>query len=125
MAWRKWNPNPRGRSVGDCAVRATGAALGADWYEAYDLLCAEGRQQCDLPSSDAVWGAALRSEGFVRRAIPNTLPDGYTAADFAYDHDRGIYVLAFGGHVATVRDGQICDSWDSSNEVPVYYYARH
>lgn len=122
--WIQWNPNPQQKSVGDCAVRATCAALGADWYEAYDLLCAIGRERADLPSADATWGAALRSEGFVRRAIPNTLPDGYTAADFAYDHDRGIYVLAFGGHVATVRDGQICDSWDSSNEVPVYYYAR-
>lgn len=55
---------------------------------------------------------------------PVNVPDHYTAADFIYDHDRGVYVLAFGGHVATVRDGQIWDSWDSSHEVPVYYYKR-
>lgn len=122
--WVKFNDNPQGRSVGDCAVRAIGAALGADWYDAYDLLCAEGRRRADMPDADATWGAILREYGFHRRAIPMTLPDGYSAGDFAYDHSRVVYVLAFGGHVATVRDGMILDSWDSSNEVPVYYYAQ-
>lgn len=36
----------------------------------------------------------------------------------------GVYVLAFGGHVATVRDGVLLDSWDSSDLIPVYYYAK-
>ena len=100
------------------------AALGVDWYEAYDLLCEEGRERADLPSSDSVWGNILRYNGFTRRAIPVNVPDHYSAADFIYDNDRGVYVLAFGGHVATVRDGAIWDSWDSSHEVPVYYYKR-
>lgn len=105
-------------------MRAVCAALGADWYEAYDILCEEGRERADLPSADATWGRVLLDNGFSRRAIPVTSPDGYTAGDFAYDHGSGIYVLAFGGHVATVRDGVILDSWDSSHEVPVYYYKR-
>lgn len=122
--WRRFQNNPCGKAVGDCAVRATSAALGADWYEAYDLLCAEGRQTCDMPSADATWGAVLRSEGFRRQVIPNTCPDCYTARDFVFDHERGIYVLAFGGHVATVRDGALLDSWNSENEIPIYYYRR-
>lgn len=100
------------------------AALGVNWYESYDLLCEEGRELADLPSADATWGRVLLDNGFTRRAVPATVPHGYSAGDFAYDHDRGIYVLAFGGHVATVRDGEIWDSWDSSREVPVYYYKR-
>ena len=79
---------------------------------------------CDMPSSDAVWGAVLRSHGFVRRGISNTCPDCYTAADFVLGHPVGVYVLAFGGHVAAVRDGLLLDSWDSSAEVPIYYYRR-
>lgn len=77
-----------------------------------------------MPSADAVWGAYLKSRGFRRRTISNTCPDCYTAADFAREHPRGVYVLAFGGHVATVRDGVLLDSWDSSDLIPVYYYAK-
>jgi hypothetical protein len=36
--WTRYNPNPAGRKVGDCAVRAVSAALGTDWEEAFDML---------------------------------------------------------------------------------------
>lgn len=124
MMWRKWNDNPCGKSVGDCAVRAIGAALDISWDEAYDMLCDEGRRRCDMPDADAVWGAVLRQHGFTRHAIPGYLPEDYTAWEFALDHPRGVYVLAFGGHVVTIINGTIMDSWDSENEVPMYYYKR-
>lgn len=78
----------------------------------------------DMPSSDSVWGAVLRQHGFYRRGIPNTCPDCYTAENFAIDYPQGIYVLGFGGHVATVIDGIIYDSWDSSHEIPQYFWFR-
>lgn len=122
--WREYNPNPAGRNVGDCAVRAVAAALGLTWEESYLLLSSAGFEMCDMPSSDSVWGAVLRRNGFYRAAVPNHCPDCYTAAEFASDHPEGIYVLAFGGHVATVIDGVLYDSWDSSSEVPVYMWYR-
>lgn len=122
--WRAFNPNPCGRSIGDCAVRAVCAALDVSWDEAYSLLCREGRLQCDMPSADHVWGAVLDTFGFEREAIPAGYPHGYTAEQFCEDHPWGVYVLAFGGHVACVRDGVVMDSWDSSREVPAYYYRR-
>lgn len=42
MSWQKYNPNPAGRSVGDCAVRAIAKALGVDWEKAYTLIAANG-----------------------------------------------------------------------------------
>ena len=30
----------------------------------------------------------------------------------------------FGNHVATVVNGQLYDSWDSSNEIPQYYWEK-
>lgn len=124
MAWRKFNPNPVNRVVGDCAVRAVAAALGVDWETAYTMITANGYQMADMPSSNAVWGAVLRQNGFYRAVIPDTCPDCYTAADFTRDHPRGTFVLGFGNHVATVIDGDIYDSWDSSQEIPVYYWYR-
>ena len=122
--WRRYNPNPESRRVGDCTVRAVARALNTDWDTAYDLIAAEGREQHDMPSSNAVWGAVLRSHGFRRYSVPNSCPDCYTAEEFAADHPTGIYVLGFGSHVATVIDGTLFDSWDSSGEVPQYYWFR-
>lgn len=110
--------------MGDCAVRAVSVALGIDWETAYDLLADAGYQMGDMPSSDSVWGAVLRMHGFYRTAIPNSCPDCYTAADFAREHHRGVYVLGFGGHVATVRDGRLYDAWDSSREIPQFVWYK-
>lgn len=122
--WREFNGNPAGRRVGDCAVRAVSVALGVDWETAYDLMADMGFKLADMPSSDAVWGAVLRQHGFYRAAISNSCPDCYTAEDFARDHPRGVYVLGFGGHTATIRDGWLYDSWDSSQEIPQFYWAK-
>ena len=122
--WKRYNPNPAGRSVGDCSVRAVAVALGIDWEEAYTLIATNGSRMGDMPSSDSVWGSVLRQNGFYREAIPNTCPECYTAEDFCNDHPHGIYVLGFGGHVATIRDGVIYDSWDSRREIPQYVWYR-
>ena len=122
--WRKYNPNPTGRHVGDCSVRAISKALGIDWEDAYKLIASNGYAMGDMPSSDSVWGAVLRQNGFYRESIPDSCPDCYTAADFALDNPYGIFVLGFGGHVATVVDGDLYDSWDSSREIPVYVWYR-
>ena len=122
--WVPYNPNPTGRKVGDCAVRAVAKALDTDWETAYLLMAANGFHMGDMPSSDSVWGAVLRQHGFYRTAIPNKCPDCYTAEDFAKDNPNGTYVLGFGGHVATIKNGTLFDSWDSSQEIPVYVWFR-
>jgi hypothetical protein len=105
-------------------VRAICKALDETWEKAYSRIVLEGFIMGDMPSSDAVWGNVLRRNGFERRAIPNTCPECYTAEDFCKDNPKGVFVLAFGGHVATVVDGDLYDSWDSRKEIPIYYYAE-
>ena len=119
-----YNPNPVGRKVGDCSVRAIAKALKIDWETAYMAIADAGLNMGDMPSSDSVWGAVLRQNGFYRKAIPNRCPECYTARDFTIDHPVGTYVLGFGGHVATVQDGNLFDSWDSSDMVPQFYWYR-
>ena len=122
--WVPYNPSPVGRNVGDCAVRAIAMALGTDWETAYAMLAMNGYLMGDMPSSNAVWGSVLRQHGFYRHAVPNECPDCYTMADFARDHPQGVYVVGTGNHVATIKDGAIYDSWDSSREIPAYYWSR-
>lgn len=124
MVFEEYNPNPVGRHVGDCAVRAIAKALDIDWETAFILITINAYQMGDMPSSDSVWGAVLRENGFYKKIIPNYCPDCYTVEDFCKDHPNGIFVLGFGGHVATVVDGKLYDSWDSSKEIPIYYWYR-
>lgn len=122
--WIKYNPNPAGRSVGDCSVRAIAKALGLDWETAYALIASNGFLMGDMPSSDGVWGSVLRQNGFKRYAVSSDCPYCYTATDFCREHPSGVYVLGFGGHVATVENGDLFDSWDSSNEIPQFYWTK-
>ena len=125
MGFSAYNPNPEGRSVGDCAVRAISKALDHSWVEVYAGLCLEGFLRGDLPNADSVWGPYLRRHGFARRLIPDDCPDCYTVADFAADHPEGTFILSMPGrHVVTVVDGTVFDSWDSQNEIPVYFWDK-
>lgn len=103
--WIKYNPNPSGRSVGDCSIRAVAKALNVSWETAYALVTANGYIMADMPSSNSVWISVLRKNGFERATIPNECPDCYTEEDFTQDHPVGVFVLGFGNHVATVVDG--------------------
>lgn len=120
----EWNNNPVGKRVGDCSVRAISKALDVDWETAYAMIASNGFAMGDMPSSNSVWGAVLRQNGFKKQAIPNSCPDCYTFADFARDNPRGTFVLGTGTHVATVVDGNIYDSWDSSDEIPAFVWFR-
>ena len=123
--FRYYNPNPVGRqSVGDCSIRALAKALNVSWEDAYAMAAANGYQMGDLPSSNSVWGAVLRQHGFYRENIPNICPQCYTVEEFAMDNPVGTYVLGTGNHVVTVVDGDWYDTWDSKDEVPVYFWVR-
>lgn len=110
--------------MSDCTVRAICKATGKDWGEVYLSLCIQGYLNGDLPNANACWGAYLRSLGYRRYIMPDTCPDCYTVGKFADEHPRGTYILALSGHVVCVQDGTIYDSWNSENEIPLYYWVK-
>jgi len=124
MGYKYYNPNPLGLSVGDCTIRAISKIIERDWKQTYLRLVSQGYKMYDMPSANRVWGEFLRSQGFVRRTIPSTCPDCYTVREFCTDHSAGSYVLGTGEHVIAVVDGDYYDSWDSGNEIPIYYFER-
>jgi hypothetical protein len=119
-----FNPNPGAKRVGDCAVRAIAKAMGTEWEKTYLALCVEGLRAHDMPSGNSVWGSYLKASGFRQRMLPDACPECYTVAAFANEHPHGVYVLALSGHVVTVVNGDYYDTWDSGEEVPVYYFER-
>lgn len=124
MAFIQFNPNPDWNYVGDCTVRAISRLTDTDWDSTYINLALQGFMMKDMPSSNHVWGAYLRSRGYERVPISNKCPDCYTVADFASENPIGTFLLATGTHVVTVEDGNYYDTWDSGDEVPIYYWSK-
>lgn len=118
------NPNPLNCLVGDCVIRAISILTMQSWDKTYDDICEQGHMMCDMPSSNSVWDAYLRRLGYRKHLLPDTCPDCYTVREFCEDHPNGRYMLATGTHVVTVINGDYYDTWDSGDELPVYYYER-
>ena len=121
--FKYYNPNPERSRVGDCTVRAICKATGQEWSRVYAALCAYGLALKDMPTANNVWGKYLREIGF-RRYLISDEKENYTVADFCKEHPTGTFILAIDGHVVCVVDGFFFDSWDSGNEIPIYYWTR-
>lgn len=124
MAWINYNPNPKNSAAIDCSVRALCKALDLDWDTAFLVLMAKAYEMKNVPSANSVWGAVLRDHGFSREILPNTCPQCYTLEQFCKDHPEGVFVVALDDHVACVIDGDVFDSWDSTGEMPLYYFFK-
>ena len=64
------------------------------------------------------------SQGYNRYVIPNTCPDCYSVKQFCEEHPHGKYLLATGTHVVTCIDGDYYDTWNSGDEIPIYYFTK-
>lgn len=124
MGYVNYNPNPKRKLVGDCVIRAISKTLNKDWEDTYMDIVLQGFSMHDMPSSNAVWGAYLLNHGFKRYVIPDTCPDCYTVNQFCLDNPDLTGILATGTHVIAVANGDYFDTWDSGNEVPIYYWRK-
>jgi len=117
------NCNPDQKNVGDCVIRAISRTLQQSWEDTFLGICLQAYIMHDMPSSNSVWGAYLRSKGFVRHILPMDCPIGYNVSDFVSDH-KGNYVLALDGHVVSAENGNYYDTWDSGDKPVLYYWSK-
>ncbi len=124
MAYIYYNPNPDRVIVGDCVIRGISLLMDRSWEEIYISICNEGLFMHDMPSSNEVWGSFLLKNGYIRKIIPNVCPECYTIKEFCADYPYGKFLLATGTHVVAVKNGNYYDTWDSGNEIPIYYFKK-
>jgi hypothetical protein len=117
-----YNPNSVGITTDDCAVRAIAKALDVSWDMAYMMLAMNGMKMGFLMNSNSVIASVLRSNGFRRANIPNTCPDCFTIQDFMELNPNGVFVLGTGTHVVATDGGDVYDTWNSLDEVPIYVW---
>lgn len=122
--YQYYNPNPERKVIDDCTVRAICRLFDKTWEESLLLLTSAALAEHNMPTTPEVWDHFFRSRGFRKRVIPNTCPYCYTIQQFAEDHQNGSYALASGNHVVAVINGIYYDSWDSGDQVPVYYWQK-
>lgn len=115
-----FNGNPCGISTGDCVIRAISIATGMSRHKVYAGLCLQGYPCTEWGNINSVWADYMKEIGFNQYMIN----ERQTVADFSRDHPNGSYVLGTGTHAVAVVDGNIIDSWDSSNEIPIYYFTK-
>lgn len=124
MNYKYYNPNPKSNSAGDCVVRMLCKVTGMPWVNAYISLVDRAISLGDMPSANHVWWAYLEDLGFKRHIIPNTCPYCYTIDDFAKDNPVGTFVVGTGTHVVAVENGNYYDTWNSGDEIPLFYFSK-
>lgn len=122
--FEKVNPNPKGKNVGDCVVRAICLAEGVEWERIYLDLCLQGYMMNDMPSSNDVWGTYLGNKGWAYHRLQDSCPFCYTINDFCKEHPEGTFIVATGSHTVCVKDGRYLDTWDSGEKVPLFYFEK-
>lgn len=124
MGYIEYNKNPCDKNTIDCTVRALSTLLEEDWELVYVQLCVLGYDMCDMPSSKAVVNDFLHGRGFKRHLCLDTYPKKYTIEQFTNDYPFGKYLLATDSHVVPVINGNYIDTWDSGNEIPMFYWKK-
>ena len=122
--YRFYNPNPCGKVLGDCVIRTVSKLENLTWEQAFISICVFAYVHCDMPSSNAVWSAYLKSREYRQYSLPTNCPDCYTVKEFCYDNPKGSFLVGTGTHVVAVIDGDYYDAWDSGNEVIDRYFTR-
>lgn len=118
------NPNPEDKRVTDCTIRAITIAEDSDWDTVAAHTFSKAHAMKEMPDSNKVWSAYLSELGYKRHTLPDTCPECYTVADFAADHPDGTYIVCCDGHVVTVKDGAIMDTFDSGDYTAIYYWIK-
>ena len=120
----EYNINPCDKRTIDCTVRALSVLFNEDWNSVYIQLCILGYDMCDMPSSKTVINQYMRGRGYFRHVCPDKYPFCQTVREFANENPNGTYLLATDSHVVPVINGDYIDTWDSGNEVPMFYWKK-
>lgn len=117
--WKKYNPNPQSKNIGDCTLRSYCAAFNITWEEAFDIASNIAKENASMIQyvSDKVlkeYFECVEDETYNKKTVK--AKDRITVNEFAMSHPYGTYILHTRSHQVTVRNGEYWDSWDSGNK---------
>ena len=122
MSYIRYNINPIQKRTIDCTVRAISTVENKPWLRVYYGICAMGGNLYTMPSANEAWGEYLTAIGYKRRFVRDDCSRCYTVRDFCRVYPKGRYILGTGSHVIAVINGDWYDTWNSGDEVPIFYW---
>ena len=111
---------------GDCVIRSMCKALDMEWLDVFDEMQPISREMQVPFNCRPCYEKYLEEvKGFNYTGISNKKGTKRpTVESFARANRVGTYVLRLAHHIVTVVDGFYYDSWDSGQEVPIFYWAK-
>lgn len=109
--FRYYNANSKNNFINDCVIRAVSTVEEKTWNETYKELSILAMKK----------GLLLDDVNFVRPLLDSkykrTCSNNETIGQFADKHKKGKYLLTTKGHITSLIDGNIVDTWDCRNKV--------
>lgn len=126
MKFIKSNPHPTGKKIGDCVVRAIAIAEAKKWNDVYKALCEIGAEIHDMPNSKPVYHLYLERAGWVKNKMPKH-ENGrrMRLCDFADKNPSKLFIAGVVGHLTTVENGILLDTWDCSKKCIGNFYTKN
>lgn len=126
--YKEFNPNPLGKEVGDCQIRALCAVTNKSWYEIYDLLVDYGRITASpffFTDKDACYYTDLFGMKMHKLPKREKGKKAMTVSQFCKEHPSGKYILRCAKHVIGIVNGEYYDlypAWDNSTVYKFFEY---
>ena len=117
--WHEFNPNPKGRNIGDCTIRSYCAAFGISWDKAFDIASKVAKENASMIQymAEKILTEEFNcyvDEKYNKKTVKGK--DRITVNEFAMTHPYGTYILHVPKHQVTVINGEYWDSWDSGDK---------
>lgn len=119
--FKETNPNPTKNLTSDCLIRALAIFLDKQWEYMYIELCVYAYAIYDMPNSMNVCMRYLTHLGYTRYLVPIHIQ---SVKQFCEEYPNGRYLLVTANHAVTVIDGNYYDTFDSGDEMPIYYFTK-
>lgn len=128
--FRYFNPNPlydrknKTWKHVDCTVRSICAATGKSWHDVYKLLTEVGAQECVMPSDMVAYIKVITRLGF--RSVKKCKSGEAKVKDIAVRSKKEgkTFLCKVNRHVVCCKDGDILDTWDSSEQWVTQYWRQ-
>lgn len=128
--FKYFNPNPiyDGKNKAwkhvDCTVRSICAATGKTWQDVYKLLVNTGLSEYVMPNDMVAYIKVIKDLGF--KSIKKCKKGELKVRDIMYmsKKDRRIYLCKVKNHVVCCKNGDILDTWDSSDCLLSQYWVK-
>lgn len=128
-----YNPNPKqkfhkdGRpcfwNEPDCVIRAVSKVTGKSWKDAYEMMCKIGMDNYTMPNSDKAIEVVAKQLKF--KKVTYKAGERKMLKDWVKDHKKGIFLVRVSGHLTSVVNGVVYDSWDCTDYCVTSYFERY